>query len=554
MKKNYHCTSCEYDFEIDDSDKLRCPKCLRQNGIEALDDDEESDVKKTPKGRNSKPFVLILSAISVIALIAIGALWQFKRVAELPKPGQLAIVDPPMMRQLLKKRGIDEVDQVNPFSKSKNISDLIGKLSASNYEDKAKEIATKLATKLKGLTGNLSGRISMQIRTAEELAVELSQKELKLKRITSLEAAILLASVLRMNDIDAIVAEASTLDAKTKSANVSMSMGRFIVSIYPKNELNKKALLDLDPIRATQLPNWAGGSDKTMKSIATESKPLDDATVVAHFYSQRSLAEVKDNPTAPRRAYELSLIAQKLGHQSSTLHLARAFVLLQAGQAAALNEVFEETDKAVAIDDNAPTNTAYAQFLLIKGNIDGAEKKLKHALEKERTYWPASLIQATLFAMKGNREASDKAIKHVIQIAPNEAPVLALRAGQAFQENKIDEGLNLLRQAATNEPTETMRLQLYHALIKAEKGKEARALRKTILKETKLGKIVKAQLEKIELALGFDPENDPSTDSINTPTPSGLGSGGGLKLPDVKLNSQASSGSGLKLPDVKLTP
>lgn len=563
----YHCTSCGHEFE-DSGQKLRCPECLRQNGI------EEQAAEPTRRGRkregdNPKRLLLIVSVLTIGALVAAGALWTFKRKVELPKPGELALLDGPTLQKTLQKRGVAMGDAIEPFAFGPELRRLIRTLPGGDATAKARAIAKALASTLAPLRIDVNGRGRESVRTAEELAADLNNKGVKVSSLTSLEAALLLAAPLRKADLAAVVAEVHEVDAPMKAADGTGMLGRFAVAIYAADKLGKKPLLVLDPARAAKLPKWAGGGgDATMTSKAQSIVALDDATVVAHLYAQRALREVVRDPKAPRRAYELAELALKAGFRSATLHVTRAVVLAQAGQSAGIGDALDEARKAIALRSDAPRHTALGQLLIMQRDSTQAQKELEKAVALDATYWPAYQTLATLRWLLGDREGGRKFLDKAIKIAPDEPSVMTLQATQYLADDEDAKAVALLRKAAARDSSDQIRLQLYMALIKSNLGAEARKVRKQLLAEARQKDLVKAQLEKLEQATGFDP-NDSSGDTTADKTAAsqpGAGTGGvkldapptlpgaDLKLPDVKLTPPSGLDQPFTLPDVKLTP
>lgn len=562
----YHCTSCGHDFEHSGR-KLRCPECLRQNGLEEVGAESARDKRKSKKRGGPNKLLIGVTVLTLAALIGAGALWSFKSKAEVPKPGELGVLDAELLKRTLKKRGIPDADALDPFTYGPALTKLLGDLPGGSGAAQAKAIAAKLAPVLAPLKVDTSGSERQPVRMPEELATDLADKSTKVTSLTSYEAAMLLTAALRKAGQAALLAEVFELDAPMRSADASM-VGRFAVAVYDKDQLGKKPLIVLDPARAAKLPRWAGGGgDAAMTSKAKKWTPLDDATAVAYLYALRALREINENPKAPERAYELSLRGLTLAHRSATIHVIRALVLLKAGQAAALTEALEQARKGQALRPDAPRQTLVAQLTLLSRDVQGAEKLLEKAIKADKTYWPAYILMATVRWMQQDREGGRKWIDKAVAVAPGAGPVMALQAAQLMQDGEDAKALVLLRKAEKVTPKPQIQLQLYQALAKADLGKEARALRKRMLANTPHKKLLTEQLEKIDLAMGFDPDDTGDDDGDKDDGDKGDGDDDkdgdkddkpkllpGMKLPDVKLAPPSGLDKPFKLPDVKLTP
>ncbi|MCK5797254.1 MAG: hypothetical protein KAI47_08730, partial [Deltaproteobacteria bacterium] len=429
----------------------------------------------------------------------------------------------------------------------------------------AKAIAAKLAPHLAPLRIDTSGRGKDAVRTPEELATDLLDKTTKVTVCTSYEAAITLTAALRQAGQIALVAEIFEVDAPMVSADASI-LGRFVVALYAKDQLGKKPLLVLDPARAAKMPAWAGGGeDATMANKAKSIVPLDDATVVAHLYSQRAIREIAKHPKKPDRAYELSQLALKLAYKSATIHAARAIILAQAGQGAAINEALDEARKALALHTDAPRHSALGQLILVSRDLSGAQKEIEKAIAIDKSYWPAHQALATIRWVLGDREGGRKEIDLAGKIAPGEPTVMTLQASQLLADGEDEKGVALLRKAVAKTPTEQLKIQLYVGLIKANHDKEARALRKKMLAKTVHKDLLITQFKRVEDATGFDPAGSDDDDADSGEASGDTAPGDktpddkerllpGMKLPDVKLAPPSGMNAPLKLPDIKLTP
>ena len=523
-----------------------------------------------------------------VGVLAAAAFWAYRLRETPPQPGELRVLNHSAIIATLIARGVPPADAVDPFEAGGAIKALAKELPAKELaaKDPAAIVAAgvkRLVPLLAPLTLDLTAQGREPIRSAEELATALAQKDPELKSVTSYEATVLLVALLRERGVAALLAEVFALEAPTTSADVSGSLGRYVVAVYPSEALRnaavlgKKELLRVDPTRAARLPSWHGGSDPTMRSLAKALSPLDDASAAARIYALRAQREVQLDPSAPQRAYELVGLALSASAKSPTLHSARAMVLAQAGGSAAIGDALDEARKAHQLRSDGPRRNLLAQLLIAQGRQQDAMRELEAVIKAEPRFWPAHQTLGALKLLAGDREGARAHLDQALKLAPNQPSVLTMRATQLLADGATDQAIKLLRQAVKAQPhSEQVLLQLYMALLKGAEDKEARTVRRQLLAVARDPKRVRALLKQIDEAAGVSsdeggaasrPSQPPATggsatsaptpsaatgDAIAPPTP--LPSPGRFKLPDVKLTPPSGLGKPFQLPDVKLIP
>ncbi|MBW2734702.1 MAG: tetratricopeptide repeat protein [Deltaproteobacteria bacterium] len=531
---SYLCTSCDHEFEHEDTDP-RCPQCLRQNGVEAMVDERNRRRKAAAK----KPRRAMLTGLVVATLaLIVGGVVLHRKSQQVPRKGQLAILDTATLARTLRARGLVDADIVDPFGAGKAVAKLAGAAPEGDAKAQALVLVSHLSAKLAALEGNYHGQGHESVRTAEELASDLLSKDIEVKSVTSYEAAVLLVSALRQAGLSALLCEVFELDAPTRAADVVGSLGRYAVAIYAKDKLGHDPLMVFDPLRATRLPSFTGGSDNKMTSKAKEIFPLDDASAAAHLLALRALASIQRDPSSPSRAYELSQLALGAASSSATLRVARAQVLAQAAGAAGVNDATEELRKAVALRADAPRRVALSQLLMVQGDVKRAEQALLTALKSDPTFWPAHQTLASLYWMQGNTEGGRKHLALAFKAAPNEPSVMALKASALLTEGDGEEAVKLFERAVKVRPNEQNLLQFYVALLKEVEEERAKKVKKQLFTITRDRKRLETILKRIDDAAGVFDDDDDDDDDAPSSAPSSqptLPPGGGFKLPDIKL-------------------
>lgn len=162
---NYICTSCGNKFEHEDG-ALRCPLCLRKNGILPWEEDQKSSMRKK---------IIIYSSICVGLLIIIGSAityFTLKKPKKITKKSETISEKTgllPDWKKIEKSSGFRiGPDNPDPFSCGENCKKLV--LSADNPA-KLRELISECAQ------GKVDGTLKGSIRSVEELARAVMSKE-----------------------------------------------------------------------------------------------------------------------------------------------------------------------------------------------------------------------------------------------------------------------------------------------------------------------------------------------------------------------------------------
>lgn len=475
----YRCTRCEIEF-ADDSEHPRCPRCLRQHGIEALTG--TGPKQRPPRARLASRSRLVwgLAVLVALTLVAGGGLLLYWH-RSLPRPGELAQLEPEQRRRTLIARGVPESEVQDPFASSEALRALAGKASGAGAAERARSLARELTARLRkgGLAVDVDGTADQPVRTAAELYAALAAG--KAKAALSFELASLMVALLRAADLDAdtLLCQVHRLKAPVATGDIAGGIGRYAAAVYAdKAKLGAGPLLVLDPARALDLPAWAGGGRApAMESLHADPKslePLDDASAAAHLLGLRGF---RQRTRAPERAYRLSELALEAASPSATLHLLRAKVLSSAGGA---KDAAAEAQKALALKDGPPQRTLLALALASEGQLDQSQSHLEQALRQDPKYWPAHAALATLL-MVTDPKRGQQHLDAGLAVAAEEPALLTLLASRLLAEDKVRQAADVLRRAAAARPNELILLMLYQTLLRAKDPDEARLVRKQLL-------------------------------------------------------------------------
>lgn len=518
----YHCSFCDITFEIQD-DKLRCPQCLRQNGLEKIETSKATSHKINIR-KKLLPFGLV---VFVLALLAGSVFLLIKKKTDLPKPGQIAILDEQTLKQTLIQRGVPKESFVNPFETGHAIFALLEKSSEKkDPKNIALDIARSLAIKIKNIKVDLLGILDKPLQTAEQIATALKNK--KITDARSIELGVFLVALLRNANLDAVLSVTHRVDAPMKSADPLGAMARYVVIVYAKGKIGNDPLIVLDPCASAILPTWAGsGQNPDMEYAGDQPVPLDDGSVAAHFMAiQAMLLSKTEKKTSD--AYQMSQWAKNASEKSATLFVAKAFVLAASG---GIQDAILEAQKALAISNDAPRQTALARLLLNAQNPSDALEHLNEALKKDVTYWPALHTLAAINFFSKNQEQGEKYLTEAFKIAPDEESILQLKAANLMAKNEFAEAEKILRTVIEKQSTDQTLLQLYICLINLGKQDEAIKIKDRLLVTTKNKEKIQKLLEAIGQQFDKNEEKNPA-DSPPSPPPNLPRK---LKLPDVSL-------------------
>jgi tetratricopeptide (TPR) repeat protein len=526
----YRCPNCDILFDPPEG-KLRCPKCLRQHGLEEVGASPPSRAPRVSR-RHLLHALLVLFAV---VLIVVGAL-LFSRSRAVPRPGQIGVLEPALLRRTLIWRGVPEAQVVDPFASSTELRQLarqaaaplaVARTSDPQLATRAAELARKLELTRDGLRADLDATADTPVRTPDALFAELRAG--KARAALSFEVAALVVTALREAGGQAILGQINRVDAPVRTPDPVGGVGRYVAVLYAKGRLGGDPLLVLDPLRALALPAWAGGGkDPEMKAVRDELVLLDDASAGGHLLALRGLRARRKQPP---QAYELSQLALKAAAPSSTLHGARAIVLASAG---GTEDAVAEGKKALALRDDASTRCALGKLLAAAGRAAEAKPHLEEALRRDPSYWPALQILSALL-LPVEPEQGVKHLEAAQRIAPDEPALQILQALRELQQNDTDEAITRLRQVMSRQPSPQAGLLLYQALAMAGKTDELAPLRKQLLAQTEQRAELERTLQAIDDKLKAAREAPPASDGEDTEKPPQSPRVPQLKLPDVKL-------------------
>ncbi|MBU1219157.1 hypothetical protein KKF34_06025 [Myxococcota bacterium] len=254
---NYICTSCGNKFEHEDG-ALRCPLCLRKNGILPWEEDQKSSLRKR---------IIIISGICIGLLVLVGASFAYftlKKPAKAVKNTQKVSEKTSLLpdwKKIEKASGFRiGPENPDPFSCGENCKKLV--VSTDN-PTKLRELISSSAQ------GKVDGTLKGSLRSVEELAKAVISKE-KISA-TSLEWNVLAWVVLNQTK----KFKASIIPVKPgKIIGEKSCIGSFAVIVSENTKDSQPVTLDVTGIPPME------------HSIET---PLSPESVVARYLAMRTL-------------------------------------------------------------------------------------------------------------------------------------------------------------------------------------------------------------------------------------------------------------------------
>jgi tetratricopeptide (TPR) repeat protein len=499
--------------------------------------------------------LLALLVVSLAGLAAGGGWLLLRSRTDLPRPGQLGVLDDTLLRRTLTQRGLPADELINPLSPGPALRKLVQGLDqVGDPKKRALAVARRVAARLQGAGVDLMGEGHAPVRTPATLLARLQGKgqpqgpERKQKseqkgeqkreqtvgpprHLLSYELATLMVAALRAADLEAVLGIRPRVDdAPMPTADPRGGLARYAAAVYAPGTLGKAPpVAVLDPVRALSPPSWAGkGGDASMLVDGDGLKPLDDASAAAHLLALRAFRVRQENP---KRAVELSYWALQASAPSPTLRVLRAEVLGAAGGRA---DAVSEAQKALALRKDPPRLVAVANALLVSGQAEQALTLAREAIKLDPKYWPAHLLLAVLL-LQPKREEGEKHLHAAQEVAPEAPEVKLVQALDLLGQGQPDLALPLLREVVAARPREDTRLLLYQLLSARGEAEEASRLRQALLTDSRDRTQTRRRLEGVDKALEQARQQAAGAPPAGPQEPTEVPKIPQFKLPDVTI-------------------
>jgi tetratricopeptide (TPR) repeat protein len=469
----YTCVGCGAEFEADPQDKLRCPKCLRQHGLEPETSETEADAEgdEAPArpaavpGRSLGARYAVGGAVLVAAAIAlVGALLAVRRAEQLPAES----TSDEQLRKAVVARGVASEDVVLPFGVDPGIVALA--------RDHAKgagplERGQALAQAVRQLIDQSKAVRWRRQRLPEEpprRAVDLlsALHSPNPGDVRSYEAAALVLAAARAAGLHALLAEVHKQGGRY--ADPSGSIGAYAVAVYGAAPAPGQQPL--------------GYVDAFGDGSIDEATPLDDLTAVAGYFVLRSLAHAGGHGDTAA-AYRDADLAVKLAPASPLPQVARGQALIAGGGA---SEAITELRQAAAKRDDAPRHTNLAAAYIAAQEPEQAEASLRAAIQRDAGFGPARLALAAILTMRRDDQAAQAELDAVERIDPTLVGLRLVRAQIQARKGDLAAAEKEVRAEMEADPgDERAGLMLFGLLKGQAKDTEADSLKESLLKRSR---------------------------------------------------------------------
>lgn len=457
----HRCSHCDLEFEHDPkkSDVVRCPKCLRAQGLEHLqDEDGKGRQKKAPEdSARWRPHRLILGAIAVATVVAAWFVLSGPDVEDLPQ----AVPARPL-----------QVEEAAEYLRRESIkTDMAAFFEApSSFEggSTAKSVQAYVAARKKAGAFATWARVRAtgdDVRTPPAVAQALGNKD-KVK-LYPLEVAWMAVVWLRDQGVPAGLAEIVSLEGEKAPPDPSGRLGYYgvatsmaddaeVVDVYggAKKVKSARRLNDMQAIAAIlslqAMTAFETGDSQKASRLAQSALDLDGKSpVVRSAYSEALLSGVAQDaikeiehahnlrPDAPRRLARAkvalaqgqldqadkiiaTLIAEYPDYASahamlSVIHLARH----------ELDEAANRLDRAAKLAPDFPELDLFrAEISAARGDLSRAAEFARSALREKHVRWQTRLRAAMLLRAAGDYDEMRRQAHAIIEAVPEQQRAL----------------------------------------------------------------------------------------------------------------------------------
>jgi tetratricopeptide (TPR) repeat protein len=276
---------------------------------------------------------------------------------------------------------------------------------------------------------------------------------------------------------------------------------------------------------------------------------LTDVQAVGAALNLRALAAAARRKES-QQAIADSDAALRLLPRSPTVRCARGAILLASG---GVEQGYAELLAAAQIRSDAPRRHNLAIVLLMKGDVEGAQREVGSALAEYRDYTEAHATLASLHIARSEFDLARAELEEATRLDPALPTLQAVWAQYYASQGKSAEAIAYGERGAKNRPDDPQaRLLLAQLYYQAGRYDDMRREARAALALLPLEQKEEAR-RGIERLLGSTALQEPSTtDEANTKAPSGSNSDGlDLKLGQPGSNKLRLGDTGMKL---KLNP
>jgi tetratricopeptide (TPR) repeat protein len=459
----YLCVHCNEAFDYEGQGRARCPKCMRVHDIRPYD---EVNVA-TPAARTRWAWIAPL----VIFLFAAGggAFWWVTAHRSAAGSTEAVSLEPLGRSALLGhlKRMKINAGELSDLLQASDEVERFAKAVASNKPSDAKKARALVETIRDRASKRAFVRWSLlDPRTTPPMVparvLEAIGKDGTEMRLYPLEVVALAVAALRSVGVPAMIAEAYGFGGDRSPPDPSGRIGYFVLAV-----LGQKGT-------APELLDPYGG--RAVAPQAKDVEVLTDLQAVGAALSLRALA-LTARQEEPQKAIADSDAALVLWPRSATVRSARGAIVLSSG---GVEQGYAEFQAAAQIRPDAPRHHNLAILMLMKGEVEQAQREVASALAEYRDYTEAHATLASLHIARSEFELARVELEEANRLEPGVPMLQAVwaqyYAGQGRTNEAIAHAENSVKASPRDPQMHLLLAQLYYQAVRYDDmRREARA-------------------------------------------------------------------------------
>lgn len=460
----YRCMHCDRVFELADSERPRCPTCMRVHGVSAV---QAAGAGAAAGGAKRRPIAIALGAVLAVAIAAGVLLWHKRAGVDSSLGGASAALSAELARLGVADEGLAHL--LEPTEEVAQWADAIASKASSGLPQAiALVVEVRKQAKVEAFVPwslvdarNEPGPLG----TGETLA--LLKKDRARKQLYPFEVTALVVAALRSLDQPAVMVEVYAFPDEPRPLDPSGRFGYYAVGLRDDAGALQHVL---DPYQGRDSAG-EGAAPKTKQTPRqSDLRVLSDREVVGAALAIRAAhALAKD----PGKALKDADAAVALAPSSPTTRSARAIALL--GNAGS-EEAIRELQAASQLRTDGPRRHNLAVVYLAMGDIEAADRELKAALEASPELASAHVTKAGFLLAQRDADGARKSLSDAERIDPqlSSLPLVWAQYYQSLGETAqalVQAERGVERQPEDPQPR-ILLAQLYRAAGQAEPMRE----------------------------------------------------------------------------------
>ena len=419
----YLCVQCDERFELQDGEKVRCPKCMRVKSVRRV---EAASKAGAPK------WLWPAAGALLVGLAVGGYLFQQSRPPD--KPGEVA-AEPISVTQVqrhltalsIDAQGLSKLLEPGPQVEAFARAAAGGKASPTEKGQAVVQAVRARAQAGAFVPWSMIDALPREPMTAEQTAGVLA-KDGGRAHLYPLEVAALAVAALRAVDVDAMLAEAFGFEGDRSPPDPSGRLGYLVVQAADRV---------LDP--------YAGRTQAPLPNALTTLTDLEAIGVALGLRALHRLGHARD----PGGALQDADAALRLAPSSPSMRGVRAAVLIASGGGP---EGQRETEAALQMRADAARRNNAAMISLAAGDPETAAREVSLALEQYPDYASAHVTLASVQMVSLERAQARASLEKAEALDP-QMPTLPLAWAQLHLEGgEVEQAIVRGEQAVKQRP------------------------------------------------------------------------------------------------------